>query len=159
MWNPLKKKRSECKEFRESLEDMASGEGLSEEFRGHAKACKDCDTAFSELVTSRELLSVLPRQMDEIRPWFAPRVMAAIAARETELRRSLDAWVVVPRLAARLTWISALALVLASTWFLGQRASTPLKPVTTDLTGEPVHESLLPLSNDDVLLSLAEKGS
>jgi hypothetical protein len=103
-------------------------------------------------------LSALPRQA-EAGPWFAPRVMAAIKAREAELRRSVDAWIIVPKLARRLTWISALALVLASTWLFGRPNATALKPVTTDMTGEPVPEYSAPVNNDDLLLSLAEKGS
>jgi hypothetical protein len=94
-----------------------------------------------------------------VRPWFVPRVMAAIAARESELRRSVDTWVIVPKLARRLTWVSALALVLAGTWLFGQSASTPSKPMSTDLTGEPVYENTAPVNNDELLLSLAEKGS
>jgi hypothetical protein len=85
--------------------------------------------------------------------------MAAILARESELRRSIDAWTIVPKLARRLTWISALALVLAGTWFLGRPASMPLKPAATDMTGEPVLDTTPPLNNDDLLLSLAVKGS
>jgi hypothetical protein len=88
--------------------------------------------------------------------WFAPRVMAAIAAREAELRQSFDAWSVIPKFALQLTWISALALMLAGTWFL-QRPNLPSRQAT-DITGEPV-QSAAPVTNDDVLVSLAEKGS
>jgi hypothetical protein len=159
MWNPLKWSRSECDRFRESLEELAAGERPRMASREHVSACQDCRAALDELVTSRELLSALPRQA-AVGPWFAPRVMAAIAAaRESELRRSIDAWIILPKLARRLTWISALALVLTGTWFLGRPASTPLKPVATDITGEPVSDTTPPLNNDDLLLSLAEKGS
>jgi hypothetical protein len=86
--------------------------------------------------------------------------MAAISARESELRRSVDAWIVVPKLARRLTWVSALALLLAGTWLFGwTTASTSLKPGATDITGEPVPDYAAPANNDDLLLSLAEKGS
>jgi hypothetical protein len=158
MWNPLKATGSECDLLRESLEKLAAEEGPRMALREHVSACRDCRAALDELVTSRELLSALPRQAS-VGPWFAPRVMAAIAARESELRRSIDAWIILPKLARRLTWISALALVLTGTWFLGRPASTPLKPVATDITGEPVSDTTPPLNNDDLLLSLAEKGS
>jgi hypothetical protein len=85
--------------------------------------------------------------------------MAAIRARDSELRRSADAWTVVPRLARRLTWVSALALLLAGTWLFGWTASTTWKPVATDITGEPVPDYAAPANNDELLLSLAEKGS
>jgi hypothetical protein len=158
MWNPLKKSDAECDRLRESLEEINDGEALPEELRKHASECQDCGDAVDELIASRTLLSALPRQA-EAGPWFVPRVMAAIAARESELRRSVDTWVIVPKLARRLTWVSALALVLAGTWLLGQPASSPSKPMSTDLTGEPAYENTAPVNNDELLLSLAEKGS
>jgi len=158
MWNPLKKSSKECDRFRESLEELARGEAPPAALREHVSECQDCSSAIDELGASRELLSILPRQA-AVGPWFAPRVMAAILARESELRRSIDAWTIVPKLARRLTWISALALVLAGTWFLGRPASMPLKPAATDMTGEPVLDTTPPLNNDDLLLSLAVKGS
>jgi hypothetical protein len=160
MLNPLKKTRVECEQFVGSLEQNANGEVLAEVLRGHAAVCKDCETALKTFTESRALLSALSPQAEESRPWFAPRVMAAIAARESEMRRSLDAWSVVPKLAARLTWVSALALVLASTWLFGRPASMPVtQPVATDMTGEPVHETITPANSDDLLFSLAEAGS
>jgi hypothetical protein len=158
MWNPLKKSDAECDRLRESLEEISDSGALPEELRKHASECQDCEDAVDVLMASRALLSALPRRA-EVRPWFVPRVMAAIAARESELRRSVDTWVIVPKLARRLTWVSALALVLAGTWLFGQSASTPSKPMSTDLTGEPVYENTAPVNNDELLLSLAEKGS
>ena len=155
MWNFVKKKDDDCSRFRDSLEELASG-GASREMLEHSAACEDCAAAAEELLESRELLRALPRQPRATLPWFAPRVMAAIAAREAELRQSFDAWTVIPKFALRLTWITALALVLASTWFL-QRPNLPTKPTATDLTGEPVNAP--PATNDDVLISLAEQGS
>jgi len=157
MWNPLKKSDAECDRLRESLEEISDGGALPEELRKHASECQDCEDAVDELTASRALLSALPRQV-EAGPWFVRRVMAAIAARESELRRSIDTWVIVPKLARRLTWVSALALVLAGTWLFGQPASTPSGPVVTDITGEPAYENTAPVNNDELLLSLAEKG-
>ena len=156
MWNFLNKPEDDCSRFRDSLEEVASG-GASREMLEHSAACEDCAAAAEELLESRELMRAIPRETSPTMAWFAPRVMAAIAAREAELRQSFDAWSAIPKLALRLTWITALALVLASTWFL-QRPNAPTKPTATDLTGEPV-QSTAPATNDDVLLSLAELGS
>jgi hypothetical protein len=153
MWDFVKKE-DDCSRFRDSLEEVASG-GASREMLDHSATCEDCAAAAEELLESRELLRALPRQASSSIPWFAPRVMAAIAAREAELRQSFDAWSVVPKFALQLTWISALALMLAGTWFL-QRPSLPSR--ATDITGEPV-QNAAPVTNDDVLGSLAEKGS
>src|ERR1700760_1425729 len=138
MWNFLKKKDDECTRFRESLEEVASG-GASREMLEHSAACEDCAAAADELLESRELLRALPRESAPAMAWFAPRVMAAIAAREAELRQSFDAWSVIPKLALRMTWVSAVGLMLAGTWFL-QRPNVPTKPAT-DIAGEPIQSS------------------
>jgi hypothetical protein len=158
MWT-LKMRRDECSRVQESLGDSGIGESLPTHVREHASKCADCAAALKDMGTSRELLRAIPRQPSP-GPWFAPRVMAAIAAGESDLRRSMDAWTVVPKLARKLSWVSALALLLAGSWLLGQPASTPsFKPAATDITGEPVLESSPPLNNDELLLSLAEMGS
>jgi hypothetical protein len=156
MWNFVKRKDDDCSRFRDSLEEVASG-GASREMLEHSASCEDCAAAAEELLESRELLRALPRESVGPLPWFAPRVMAAIVAREAELRQSLDAWTVIPKLALRLTWISAVALMLASAWFLQRPATAPSRPAT-DITGEPM-QNPAPLTNDDVLVSLAEQGS
>jgi hypothetical protein len=158
MWSLLKKNPGECSRFLDSLEEAAGGAGLSPEQRAHAGACKACAIAAEEWLASQKLLESLPRDPEMSRPWFAPKVMAAIAARESDLRRSLDAWTVVPKLASKLVWVSALALLLAGTWLIERPVYTPQRPVITDLTGEPVTESApLPATNDDVLVSLTER--
>jgi hypothetical protein len=158
MWSLRQKNRGECSRFLESLEQDASRGALSPAEQEHAAGCKACEAAADEWFASRTLLEVLPRQEAVARPWFAPKVMAAIAARESELRRSLDAWTAVPKLAAKLAWVSAVALVLTSTWLIERPVSTPEKPVMTDLAGEPVIDSTpMPATNDDVLVTLTEK--
>jgi hypothetical protein len=156
MWDFTKKQEDECSRFRDSLEEVASG-GASREMLEHSARCEDCAAAAEELLESRELLRALPRESSARMAWFAPRVMAAIAAREAELRQSFDAWSAIPKFALRLTWITALALMLAGTWFL-QKPNVPIKPAATDIIGEPVQSSA-PTTNDDVLMSLAEKAS
>jgi hypothetical protein len=158
MWGLLRTNGAGCSGFRESLEGMTSAEALSPGMAEHAASCQECRAARDELFASRALLEALPRQAEKAGAWFAPRVMAAIAARESELLRSFEAWTVLPKLAARLTWVSALALLLTTTWLVGRPASTPSNPVVTDLTGEPVIESTpAPVNNDEVLVSLTEK--
>jgi hypothetical protein len=152
MWSPLKKGREECGSFREALEENPSVAALEPALREHAAACADCQAAADELLTSRELLKVLASHANAPRPWFAPRVMAAIAAREGELRRSLEAWTAVPKLAAKLTWASAAVLLVASTWLYQRPAFTPAQPAVMD----SVFENAPPTSsNDDVLVNWA----
>jgi hypothetical protein len=52
-----------------------------------------------------------------------------------------------------------LALLLAGTWLLGGSPSVAPKPAATDITGEPVPDTSPPVNNDELLLSLGEKGS
>ena len=128
MWS-FKKENSQCSAVRDALENTAqaapsdaTGLGtdaqagsLSPELQEHLASCPDCQAASDERLMSRFLLSRVARTPAPD-AWFAPRVMAAIAARESELRQSLETWAVLPRLAARLTWVSALALLLMGTW-------------------------------------------
>jgi hypothetical protein len=113
----IKKNRDGCSRLRDALEDGAHGAtALTAAQREHLAACAACQEAADVFTMSRDILQDLPSHAAAPGPWFAPRVMAAIAAREADLRQSLDAWAAVPRLAARLSWVSALALLLASTW-------------------------------------------
>jgi hypothetical protein len=125
MFSLLKRDRATCKSLRDSLEEASGADALSPVQQKHLAECPDCQSAADELLMSRILLKKIPSAAATPTPWFAPRVMAVIAARESELRRSLEAWAAVPRLAARLTWITALALLLASTWLYQLPKSTP----------------------------------
>src|SRR5467141_1812131 len=125
MWNLLRmrKNRGECSRLRDALENVADVTALSSVQQKHLAACQ---AASADISMTRIVLRDVPARAASPGPWFAPRVMAAIAARESELRDSLEAWAAVPRLAARLTWISALALLLASTWLYQLPKFTPI---------------------------------
>jgi hypothetical protein len=130
MWSS-KKENSLCSAVRDALENTAQAApsdatplgadaqsdspSLSPELQDHLASCSDCQAASDERSMSRFLFSGVARTSAPD-AWFASRVMAAIAAREFELRQSLETWAVLPRLAARLTWVSALALLLMGTW-------------------------------------------
>src|SRR5260370_25192820 len=109
------KNREECRRFRDSLEISDGMAALSAPLQKHLAVCADCQAAADELLVSRALLRKMPPPLVKPGPWFAPRVMAAIAARESNLLRSQEAWTGVPKLAPRPTRISALALLLAAT--------------------------------------------
>jgi hypothetical protein len=158
MWALVKKNRAECSRFLEALEGAPSTAALPPAIAEHVASCEECREASEVLFGSRALLKALPREEEKAWPWFAPRVMAAIAAREAELLRSVEAWTLLPKMAARLTWVTALALLLTTTWLVGRPTSTTTKPVVTDLAGDPVVETApAPVNNDDVLVSLSEK--
>src|SRR5437868_13529643 len=147
-----------CSRLRNSLDDVADRNSLPPALATHAASCHECSTALDELFAARALLSALPRPAEEARPWFAARVMAAIGEQESKVTRSLETWIVVPRLASKLAWGAVLALVLTTTWLAGQPKTVRAPAVRTDLAGEPVVENHpVPLTNDDVLASLTEQ--
>jgi hypothetical protein len=106
-----------------------------------------------DILMTRAILRDMPRHAEVSAPWFAPRVMAAIAAKESELRQSLEAWAAIPRLAARLTWVSALALLLASTWLYESPkfAQNVAQNSGTQSTVESLFDSPQSSATDDVL--------
>ena len=69
------------------------------------------------------LCDLAPRRA-EPNPFFAKRVMAAIVAREAELRGRGRAWAAVPGFASRLSAIAVLLLVAAGTWLYSGSRST-----------------------------------
>jgi predicted anti-sigma-YlaC factor YlaD len=153
MFNLLKMKtdHEECKRLRDVLEGVAAAP-FSAAQREHLAACADCREAADAISVSRSLLRELPSRAAEPGPWFAPRVMAAIAAREVELRQTLDAWAAVPRLAARLTWVSALALLLASTWLYQSPKHAQNSGNQNPGTVESLFDATQSPAPDDVLL-------
>jgi hypothetical protein len=128
---------------------------LPASLQAHAARCEHCRAAAAELVATRALLSALPSRAPIPGPWFAPRVMAAIAAQESKLTRALDTWLAIPKLASKLAWASAFALLLMSTWLYQRPATHSGNSAVLDITGEPVQETAPPATNDDVLVSLA----
>ncbi len=160
MWNPLstREKSKDCTSLRDILEN-AQHEGASEVSslsgvqQKHLAACSECQQAADDILMARTMLRAMPRHAEVSAPWFAPRVMAAIAAKESELRQSLEAWAAVPRFAARLTWVSALALLLASTWLYKSPQAAPnvAQNSGSQSTVESLFDSPQSSATDDVL--------
>src|SRR5580692_7717352 len=174
MKNFLVKRSAECREYELQLEDAAGAAPGAKNIyellapappalKVHATACAGCRAAAENILAARALLAELPSYAATAGPWFAPRVMAAIAARKAELSRGADTWTFLPRLAARLTWASSIALLLASAWLYQkpatiQSTNTSAKSVATDIAGDPVVDpATQPNADDEFLLSLAEK--
>jgi len=160
MWNLLSrtKKHTDCSNLRDCLEGVAQISALPAAHREHLAACPQCQAAADEVFATRAILRDLPSRAELSAPWFAPRVMAAIAAKESELRTSLDAWAAVPRLAARLTWLSALALLVASTWLYQSPRHTQTAANSNQGSIESLFDSAQPGAPDDVLPTSMENG-
>jgi len=138
MWDKLRKENRLCEQYRQALEDLppdvdqsTASASLSNSFPAevleHARECDACEEAAETFWASRDLLAgplELAREWNsaasDAEPWFAARVMAKIAERETEGRRALTEWSgAVAKLASRLAWVSALLLLVGTTWFYG----------------------------------------
>jgi hypothetical protein len=170
----LGKRNKECREFQSQLEEAAGAAPSAKEvtellaaapvaLKDHAAACADCRAAAGNILAARALLADMSSSAAMAGPWFAPRVMAAIAARKAELSGAVDTWTFLPKLAARLTWASSIALLLASAWLYQRPATMPTtatasKAVATDIAGDPVVDPAAQSNADDeFLLSRAEK--
>ncbi len=169
MWNLLKKHREECGQFREVLEAAAGAAppaetrealllALPAQMQSHAASCQECLAAAEGLLSVRALLRGLPAQAATREAWFAPRVMAAIAAQEAEVRRAGTSWAAVPKLASRLALASAALLLVVSAWIYKRPDTAPPGVSAADTAQETLFETSPPPANqDDMLISLAER--
>jgi hypothetical protein len=164
MWNRLKRSKEECRRLRDKVEETAAKqsdavsvrnlrEELTAEERKHVDTCRDCQEAVQELFAARELLQGVRSFSHEERPWFAARVMAAIAARERELADRVTAWTEFPRFASRLTWVAVIVLLASTTWFYESVVRTPSHPVNG--SQESIFEAPQQTTPDDILISQA----
>jgi hypothetical protein len=178
MWNKFEKKKALCVEYREALEDLRGGIGeaegtaeltssLSAEVVAHAEICESCVETREIFWGSRNLLAA-PGEVEgpelegsaELRPWFATRVMAKIAEREAEVRAASTEWSgAVTRLASRLVWVSALALVVAGTLVYDPQPRTDSNVVVSPAEApQYLFDSATAPSNvDDALAGPAER--
>lgn len=164
MWALFQWRSTECKALHQRLEASSgdSREQLTSQCsaagRAHLEACPACSALLDELLESRRLLAGLPALSQMDRPWFAPRVMAAIALRQRQIRSPLAIWYLVPRMAVRLTWISAICLLLAGTWAYERPAANPPAQPSVDATPDSLFETApTPTTHDEVLVSLVER--
>jgi hypothetical protein len=167
MWNLLKKNNPECGRLRDSLEEAATQhadpgsverliEDLPPAVREHVTACESCREAAQDLVAAKELFQGAARFAEEERPWFAARVMNAIAARERELSLRVSAWSEFPRFASRVVWITAVVLLAGSTWFYEKAVKTPSYLLKGLAPQETIFDAPQQTNQDDVLISMEE---
>ena len=84
---------------------------------------------------------------------FTTRVMRAIAALDPERSVPLSAWYALPTLAARFVWVSAVGLLLATTWVYQVQTSPAKKAASAEAL--PVSlEPGTPATQDEVFASL-----
>ena len=165
MWNLLKKSGQECRRVQDCLEEAAAQrsnggtveeliEGLPLPARKHVDGCEACREAMLDLVGAKELFKGVASFKDEARPWFAARVMAAIASRQNELANALNPWTEFPRFASRLALVAAVVLVAGTTWYYENGVRVPSYQINGEATQESIFEAPPPSAPDDVLVSM-----
>lgn len=168
MWN-LQKRDEECRKLQDLLEERAAAgpeivrvAELSEAWpaaqRAHVVTCGSCQEAVRDLLATREIFRGVASFTEMARPWFAPRVMAAIAARERELTEAARTWMEVPKYASRLAMATGAVLLLTSTWLYERPSTVPARQPAAAASQEYLFEvPQPPMNQDDVLISLAEQ--
>jgi hypothetical protein len=169
MWNLLKKSKEECRKLRDLLEESAavlpeavSIEELSAAWpaaqRNHIAACASCREAAQVLFSTREIFRGVANPAEMARPWFAARVMAAIAAHERELAEAASTWLAVPKFASRLAMASGVLLLVASTWLYERPLPTPSpsQQASALAAQESLFEAVPAANQDDVLVNVQE---
>lgn len=162
MWNKMKENEN-CRKLRDALEEAAAKfeeavsvesliRDLSDEQREHVAACTDCLEAANDLVKVKRLFNGAASYAEEQRPWFAARVMAAIASRERELAERVTTWTEFPRFASRLAWVAAILLLAGTTWFY---EAVIRAPSYIPAGQESIFEVPQQTTPDDVLVSMA----
>jgi hypothetical protein len=161
MNTPLEQQDSCCDRFQEWLEESTDARlpsatlenflaAAPAELRAHTQACSDCHQAAADFLALRDLMRELC-PVSEAGPWFAPRVMHAIVAREVEVSRVMSIWLAVPKFASRLSWVAATLLIVSGTWMYERPAPQRASAFASEHLFDPPS---LPASNDDVLVSL-----
>lgn len=164
MLSLLKNNNEACRRTQDSLEEIAGRrvnatsvqewvEELPEDQRAHAGECDVCREAAQDLLATRDLFRGVSYTGSADRPFFAARVMAAIAAKERELTNLVSPWSEVPRFAARLAWVTALALLVGTTFFY-EKGITPNRTTNGDASQESIFEAPPPANPEDVLISM-----
>ena len=154
MWNLLRNKTKDCNCARETVENTCERSSLPSNAQQHLTRCADCAEFADKVYASRALLNSLPSKRYQPSPWFATRVMSAIAAREAAFSSSLETWRLLPRLAARLAGVSALALLLTGAW-LYERPATP-PGGQSSAAGESLFENAPAPAPDDLVAAVVE---
>ncbi len=169
MWDLLTRRKDECTHLRDLLEGLAAErplagsveellEILPQDHRAHFAGCRSCRDTAQDLLAAREIFKGVAAHSEEAGPWFARRVMAAIAARERELALPVSPWAAIPRFASRLAWVTAVVLLAGTTWLYEKPVTAPSRQPVAASSPEYLFEAPpQPMNQDDVLISMAER--
>jgi hypothetical protein len=126
------------------------------DLRGHLEICRECRAELEEALAVRQLLGRHVPPADDPGAFFAARVMGAIAQQEAvSSTTSANPWYPVLAMAERVALVSALMLVLATTWLYETRAADVERRSAVESIGASVDPAPQPAEEGEALASLA----
>jgi len=151
-----------CKGYEARLEDLLEGgtDPAALELAAHLKRCGGCRQALEAAQFGRELLCEVLEPAGEPGAAFAARVVANIRFEEARRLSAGAFWRPLERLASRLALSAAAALLMLAVYLF--ESAPPRRPNqigtqggVTEVFSDPAAQ---PANQDDVLMSLAERG-
>jgi len=166
MGNWLRRKTGECRAAEGWIQNLLNSctASTAEEclsagdpgLRGHMAICWECRTELEEALVVRQLVRGHAAPAEDPGAFFAARVMRAIAQQEaTSKANSANPWYAVLALAERVAVVSALVLVLATTWLYETRAAAVERRSAVESIGASLDPAPQAASDEEVLASLA----
>ena len=166
MGNWLRRKTGECRAAEGWIQNLLNSctASTAEEclsagdpgLRGHLEICRECRVELEESLAVRQLLRRRAAPAEDPGTFFAGRVMRTIAQQEAARRAiSANPWAAVLALAERVALVSALVLVLATTWLYETRAADVERRSAVESMGASLDPAPPPADEGEVLTSLA----
>ncbi len=160
----FERKPRRCRSAQESLHDLLNSAAAAApeellasagaETRAHLADCAGCRAAFDDALSVRRLLRGCMRAAEDPGPEFTAKVMRAIAPQSPAQTPASNPWFAVPALAARFAWVSAIVLLLVTTWLYERHPAGADHRAASDSAGSVLEPSPQPSSQDEVLASL-----
>ncbi len=150
-----------CRKFEARFEDYLAGAPDSE-LRGHLAGCEDCRRALEDSRLAGTLLREAWEPASEPSQAFLANVMARIRQEEVRVKSPGAFWAPLEFLASRVSLTAAVVLLALSVYLVefAPHRNVTLGSIRTELSAsdfpQPPSE---PVSNDEVLLSLAERNN
>ena len=166
MGNWLRRKTGECRAAEDWIQNLLNSCSAStaEEclsagdpgLRGHLEVCRECRAELEEALAVRRLVRGHAAPAKDPGAFFAARVMGSIAQQEaTKRANSANPWYAVLALAERVALVSAVALLLATTWLYETRAAALERRSAAESIGASLDPAPQAASDEEVLASLA----
>lgn len=150
-----------CRKFEARIEDYLDG-ARDLELQQHLEHCPDCRSALEDSRLAGNLMRQAWEPASEARPEFFAGVMARIREQKVSQESPEVFWRPLEFLASRLALTAAVLLLALSSYLVGvgPRQTTATLSNRTELSASDLPQPPGdPVSNEEVLLSLAERNN